>query len=427
MASNHSKPVVRWASAALALVGATALALTVCSTTTGGGDTPTDGGTAAPQSVIKLGEIGDFTSQAGTAYPGIPRVIQLAIDDLNANGGINGAEVELVTCDLQYLPDQASRCARQMVEAGVSAVLVQSLVGAEKIPPIFESAHIPYFPAYALSVADMQSPASFPFVPGIMLQIGAGYLSATECKKPVLVTIQAPTNDFTKQLVGIGAEAGGGKMPDVVLAPTGTTDWAPIAEQVVANNPDCVMAFMSESLNSVFDPALKQTGWKDRSPGNKLIGYQGGVYTQKILDSFPDLTDGLVAVDYSLPYSDPKWAKFNGYIESLSGGNLANLTSSYTKGSYLNFIGWTNTAKLVADSGQPVDNDTIWAELEGGATIDMNGFTDPFSTKNSGDYPDWPRLFNTKLVIEEVHGGKVETRNNGEFVDLGPDVESVVK
>ncbi len=104
MASNHSKPVVRWASAALALVGATALALTGCSTTTGGGDTPTDGGTAAPQSVIKLGEIGDFTSQAGTAYPGIPRVIQLAIDDLNANGGINGAEVELVTCDLQYLP-----------------------------------------------------------------------------------------------------------------------------------------------------------------------------------------------------------------------------------------------------------------------------------------------------------------------------------
>ncbi len=124
----------------------------------------------------------------------------------------------------------------------------------------------------------MQSPASFPFVPGIMLQIGAGYLSATECKKPVLVTIQA--SDERLHEAARRDRSRGRRRQDARRRPRADRDDRLGSDRRAGRGeqPDCVMAFMSESLNSVFDPALKQTGWKGpfareqahRLPGRRL-------------------------------------------------------------------------------------------------------------------------------------------------------------
>ena len=131
--------------AALATAGTVFLAGCSSAATTG------DGG---GEDVIRLGVMGDHTSQTQTSYSGIPRVIELAVEQVNAQGGVAGKKVELVMCDLQGIPDQASRCARDMVNAGVTAVLAQVGFGVEKVPPIFEKAKIPYFPAYTLSAIE---------------------------------------------------------------------------------------------------------------------------------------------------------------------------------------------------------------------------------------------------------------------------------
>jgi len=407
----------RGLAAAIALTGAAALALTGCA------------GTAAEADgdVIKIGVMGDITSQSQTSYSGIPRVIELAVEELNASGGIGGVPVEIVECDLQGVPDQATRCARDMITSGVTAVLAQVSFGIEKVPPVFEQAKIPYFPAYTLSAADMESEASFPVVPGILSQMGAAWLSAQEeCERPVVVSLQGPTTDYMKELVTIGAQAGGGIVPRFVFAPLNTTDYAPVAAEVVADNPDCIMPYMSETLNSVFYPALEQTGWKERSPENHLVGYQGGVYTQKILTDFPELLDGLRAVDMSRPFNDPLWAGFNAMIDELKDDGLTNLTSSFTKHSYINFTAWVNAVKQVQEAGDAVTNETVFDVFATSDGIDVGNFTAPFTTSNSGDFERWPRFFNTSLILEEFRDGDIVQLNDGEFVDIGPDLAAVV-
>lgn len=376
--------------------------------------------------VIRLGVMGDHTSQTQTSYSGIPRVIDLAVEQLNANGGINGKKVEVVKCDLQGIPDQASRCARDMVDSGVTAVLAQVGFGVEKVPPIFEKAKIPYFPAYTLSATDMESTASFPVVPGILSQMAAAWLSGQlGCKNPVVVTLQGPTTDYMKELVSIGAKAGGGVQPRFVAAPLNTTDYAPVAAEVVADNPDCIMPYMSETLNSVFYPALRQTGWKDRSPGNRLVGYQGGVYTQKILENFPDLVEGMMTVDMSRPFNDPSWDDFNKLIAKLENEKLTNLTSSFTKHSYINFLAWTDAVSQVMKAGKEVNNETVFDMLATSDGIDTKGFTAPFTTKNA-QFKKWPRFFNTSVILEEFRDGKLSQRDGGAFVDLRDDLAAVV-
>ena len=375
---------------------------------------------------IRLGVMGDHTSQSQTSYSGIPRVIELAVERLNADGGLAGKQVEIVECDLQGIPDQASRCARDMADAGVTAVLAQVGFGVEKVPPIFEGAKIAYFPAYTLSATDMESEASFPVVPGILSQMAASWLSAQEgCENPVLVTVQSPSTDYMKELVGIGAKAGGGVVPKIVAAPLNTTDYAPIAAEVVADDPDCIMPYMSETLNSVFYPALAQTGWKDRSPDNHLVGYQGGVYTQKILEQFPDLLEGMKAVDMSRPFNDPSWKDFNSILAELEGEELTNLTSSFTKHSYINFLAWTDAVAQVADAGDEVTNEAVFDMLSTSDGIDVQGFTAPFTTKNA-EFTKWPRFFNTSVILEEVVDGDIVQLNEGEFVDIGPDIAAAV-
>lgn len=403
--------------AALATAGTVFLAGCSSAATTG------DGG---GEDVIRLGVMGDHTSQTQTSYSGIPRVIELAVEQVNAQGGVAGKKVELVMCDLQGIPDQASRCARDMVNAGVTAVLAQVGFGVEKVPPIFEKAKIPYFPAYTLSAIDMESEASFPVVPGILSQMAAAWLAGDlGCKKPVLITLQSPATNYMKELVAIGTKAGGGVQPRFVIAPLNTTDYAPVAAEVVADNPDCVMPYMSETLNSVFYPALRQTGWKDRSPENRLVGYQGGVYTQRILEEFPDLVEGMRAIDMSRPFNDPSWKEFNEIIAKLEGEKLTNLTSSFTKHSYINFLAWTDAVSQVAKAGKEINNETVFEMLSTSDAIDTKGFTAPFSTKNA-EFKKWPRFFNTSVILEEFRNGELVQLNNGEFVDLGDKIAAVV-
>src|SRR5690606_28674764 len=271
------------------------------------------------------------------------------------------------------------RCARDMVNAGITAGLAPVGVGIEKVPPIFEKAEIAYFPAYTLSAIDMEAPASPPVVPGILSQTAAPWLSAQlGCTHPVVITLPGPTINYMKELVSIGAKAGGGVQPRFVAAPLNTTDYAPIAAEVVADNPDCVMPYMSESLNSVFYPALRQTGWKDRSPNNRPVGYQGGVCTQRILEALPALPQRNRPVDMSRPFNDPAWEEFNEILDELKNEKLTNLTSSFTKHSYINFLAWTDAVRQVAEAGQEINNETVFDMLSNSDGIDTQGFTAPF-------------------------------------------------
>ena len=104
--------------------------------TTGGSDVDLTGQT------IKLG----VANNEGPALslPEFRHGVEVAVDYVNANGGINGAEIEIIECINDGSPEGSVNCANQFVDEGAVAYFAAIDVGADAALPILTSAGIPY-------------------------------------------------------------------------------------------------------------------------------------------------------------------------------------------------------------------------------------------------------------------------------------------
>ena len=92
---------------------------------------------------IKLMTIGPVEAP-GFSIPSIPVGAQTAIDEINAAGGINGHQVELITCNDQNDPNVAAQCGKQAVDEGVVALVGGLSLFDLNILPALQQAGIPW-------------------------------------------------------------------------------------------------------------------------------------------------------------------------------------------------------------------------------------------------------------------------------------------
>jgi len=71
---------------------------------------------AQAQSVIKIGEINSYKAQPAFLEP-YKKGMQLAVDEINASGGLLGKKVELVIRDDNANPGDAVRAAEELLRA----------------------------------------------------------------------------------------------------------------------------------------------------------------------------------------------------------------------------------------------------------------------------------------------------------------------
>lgn len=122
-----------------ALSASAALVLTGCSGGLAGGD---DAGSG--DGTITLGMLAPFSGSEAAFGDYMKYGAQLAIDEINADGGVNGAELKLVTEDDGCDATQAVSAANKLVSAGVQGSVGGYCSGAT-LPtlPIFEEAGVP--------------------------------------------------------------------------------------------------------------------------------------------------------------------------------------------------------------------------------------------------------------------------------------------
>jgi branched-chain amino acid transport system substrate-binding protein len=73
--------------------------------------------------VIRIGLQAPITGEYAYEGEGFVKVLELAVEQKNAAGGILGRLVEIVACDDVGKPDESSKCAQQLVSEGVDAVI----------------------------------------------------------------------------------------------------------------------------------------------------------------------------------------------------------------------------------------------------------------------------------------------------------------
>lgn len=82
---------------------------------------------------VKLGALYPFTGPMALEAQEMQTATQIAVDDVNAEGGVLGRKVELVTRDTEFKPEVTKRKASELVEVQKCSFLVGALVGFEGI------------------------------------------------------------------------------------------------------------------------------------------------------------------------------------------------------------------------------------------------------------------------------------------------------
>ncbi|MDH3918501.1 MAG: ABC transporter substrate-binding protein, partial [Rhodospirillales bacterium] len=182
------------------LGAATALALFVADSAWAAGET------------VKIGFNAPLTGFAAADGNSAKIGAELAVDQANAAGGIDGREIELVVYDDQAKPDQAVPIANKLIgRDGVKIGISGSYSGATRAAAtVYQNAGIPYISAYAVH-PDITRAGDYvfrtSFVGEVQGRAGAKLIGETLGKKRVsLITLQ---NDFGKSLAaGFKAAAG---------------------------------------------------------------------------------------------------------------------------------------------------------------------------------------------------------------------------
>jgi len=203
---------------------------------------------ALAQDTVKIGFHAPQTGFAAADGTSALNGAELAVEQANAEGGIDGAQIELVVYDDQAEPKQAVPIATKLIEQDGVKVAVSGSYSAptRAAAGVFEEAGIPYLSAYAVHPDITRAgPYVFrtSFVGEVQGRAGAKLVGEDLDKhRVVLITLN---NDFGKSLAAGFEEAADRYAIDIVAEyeyAIQDRQFGPIVAQVRADQPDAIYA-----------------------------------------------------------------------------------------------------------------------------------------------------------------------------------------
>jgi ABC-type branched-subunit amino acid transport system substrate-binding protein len=380
---------------ALVVAVASALAVAACGSSSSNSPSSSSAGAASSSSggaPIKLMTMGPISSPQ-FSLPSIPVGAQIAINKLNASGGINGHKVQLIACNDQNNPNTAAQCAREAIKDKVTA-LVGGLEDYDlQIEPLLNQAGIPWV---GLTTADdYTTPNLFLFGgQGVDGFAAAGMTLAQHgCKKiAIIVTAAAGTQKINAADIAAGVQAGGAKVATTITIPATAVDLAPTVAAARASGADCIASGASPSQSGPLITALG-TG-----PKLKLAVVSGGL-PNVLLNQLGKPADGVLATAGFLPATSTE-----GAVPQL----VKTMKAQYPKVPFDQFAETGYAAvNLIADAvkGQgDVSSSSVMSALS-----KVNGYNTgvgPVATFTAPNpIPGYPRLFNPKDFVWVAKNG----------------------
>lgn len=267
-------------SAVAVLATAAMIALSACSSS--------DGGAVDPEvPPVKIMVFGSF-SQPPFPLAQIKTAAEAAVARVNADGGINGAQIELIACDDQMNPNDAAACGRQAVDENVAAVVGGFTLFGDAIMPLIEAANIPYIMPVAISPMENNSADSFPIMSSAT-PAGAAMLSLEQqgCKNVVFAAPDNAQSQYAFDTFAKPVADNLGITTNAVLYAADTTDYTSVAARV-ADAGNCVVYGGGPQDSSALFLALSQTGGKFINMALSTIAFP-----EAVLPQLGDAGDGI--------------------------------------------------------------------------------------------------------------------------------------
>ncbi|MET0886833.1 MAG: ABC transporter substrate-binding protein [Mycetocola sp.] len=266
---------------ALACASALALAPAAC----GGSDEPKSDGP------IVLYQIIPAESQIAS-LPFIGSAAQAAVDEINAEGGVKGRQLKLVTCNDKFDPNEALRCAQKAVrEKAVATVGQLSQFGAQ-FYPVLDKSDIVSIGADAVSVEDGRSPVSYLIDPGVPGFAALPSMAKTFMGVDKVAVIDLDVASATDNLTyyTIGAKSSGVQIVDKILVPSDAIDYAQYVSRADASGAGAIITAMPDQGLTKLWKAIKASG-----SDIKVLG-SGSSMRSDVIAEAGDVADGDYAV-----------------------------------------------------------------------------------------------------------------------------------
>jgi len=383
------------------LIVAVILAALVLAACGGGGGTGNTG--SAP---IKVGAVFDLTG--ATADVGTPYAdgVKGFVAWKNANGGINGHQIELSSADYAYKVDQAEQLYTQYVQEGVVAFqgwgtgdteALRTKIAADKIPLMSAS--------YSAALLDM-SQAPYNFLVGTSYSDQAiialrwaleDWKAAGQSGAPKVVIIHhdSPFGQSPVADAKAFADTNGMGFTDIAM-PGGATDYVAELAQIQQFGASYVVIQNVSSPAAVLLKDAKSQGMMDSL---KFICLNWCA-DENLVKLGGDAAEGVIG---AIPFTPPS-SHVTGH-EDADTWLKANGSSLEEKGLHFTQGWWTMAVmsegiKRVLDGGKEMNGENIKAALETIQDFDTGGITSPISfsaTSHKG---------NNALRLYQVQGGK---------------------
>jgi branched-chain amino acid transport system substrate-binding protein len=216
----------------------------------GGGDTGNSGAGGGSSEPIKLGAW--FPLTGAQAASGIPQKVGATVywQKFNADGGANGAKVDFLTKDNAFDPQQTIAIAREFVAKDqVNAIVNTNGTATTEatFPFVLQQNHIPIYGTYGGSSAwyDPPRPGLFGTQTLYEDQARVAVKWATDQGAKKLLVVRDDPEAFANVSKAAQAYAKGkGASASEVVVKIGTTDYAPIVNQVKSAAPDAVLLIL---------------------------------------------------------------------------------------------------------------------------------------------------------------------------------------
>ena len=260
---------------------------------------------------IKIGNTNPYSGPA-SAYGTIGKAIQAYFDMINAEGGINGRQINFLTLDDGYSPPKTVEQVRKLVEREQVALMFANLgtptntaihkyINAKKVPHLFVST----------GATKWGQPEKFPWTMGWQpnyqaeAKVYAQYILDNEPDAKIAVLYQ--NDDYGKDYLD-GFKAGLGDKADSMIVselPYEVTD-PTVDSQIVSMKNSGATVFFNITTPKFAAQAIRKAhdvGWKPLHFLNNVSSSVGSVLTPAGLDK----SVGIITAQYQKDPTDPQW------------------------------------------------------------------------------------------------------------------------
>lgn len=223
--------------------------------------------------------------------------VNLAVDEINENGGINGHPIKPVFIDDKGTPDGGLIAARQLVEQENALVILGGGTSNATVPviPYFTQNNVPF-----MASVPSDPRISDPFVPNIFsgapvptpyaIPIYAEYIEKT-LKAKTIAFVVCDAGFCTSVAPGLSETLAENGVKTVAMTSftQGDTDFTGQAQTILAADPDVIFILGNAADDSRIIPQLKQAGISGQLVGDVTAS------DPALIEAAGDATEGLIS------------------------------------------------------------------------------------------------------------------------------------